>query len=655
MKTRLSILIRLCLVLAACITHTSALAATIVVVNNDAPGEGFNDPTPFAPVGGNPSTTLGAARLFAFQHAADIWGELLESNVVIEVGAQMNPQFCDPGSAVLGSAGAETVHRDFVGAIETSTWYSQALANSLAGVDLAPGTPDIGATFNSNLNGNPGCLGGTGWYYGIDQNPGGDIDFVTVVMHEIGHGLGFQTFVSLGTGAKFQGFNDTYMLNLEHHFANPSDYASMSNAQRVAASTSDPNLHWIGLFVLSEAPGILTAGISNGHVRAHGPNPQQPGSSVSHWSPALAPNELMEPFYTGPNHDPSLALILMKDIGWRLREQDQCVADGDVDGNAALTPGDALCAFNIFLNGGVLPPSCDFPATDCEIAASDVNCDNNVTPQDGLDIFNRWLNNAGGPSECFAQAMVAASAPRAEQPAEALFTLAIDHALETADGVISIPVMMHAVSGAAAFGFELNFDPGALEFEGFQAQEVTRDWNALDANEVEPGRVIAGGFDTTGLDDRDLSGLNAMTKAVQIATVRFRKLTDRPELEPALWRERVIRRETITAQDDDPEEKPLPLPRFDISQPFPNPVRGTSSFVLSVRSEDRPRVTVSIYDVHGRLVTSVYDFDSPDGDVTLSWDRRGIDGGLVSSGIYFVRMEVKSAGFQKTRKLVVFR
>ena len=33
-------------------------AATITIVNLDDPGEGFNDPTPVAPVGGNPGTAV---------------------------------------------------------------------------------------------------------------------------------------------------------------------------------------------------------------------------------------------------------------------------------------------------------------------------------------------------------------------------------------------------------------------------------------------------------------------------------------------------------------------------------------------------------------------------------------------------------------------
>lgn len=303
----------------------TADAATINIVNMDGPGEGFNDTTPVSPVGGNPGTTLGQQRLNAFTYAANLWGAALQSSVTIDVEAAMDPLFCNPTSAVLGSAGTTTVHRDFTGAPRALTWYSQALANSLAGSDLAPTYPDISATFNSNLNGSASCLGGIGWYYGYDQNPGGDIDFVSVVFHEICHGLGFQTFIDLDTGARFYGYDDTYEWNMEHHFATPADYPSMTDAQRAAGNIGDPNLHWIGPVVNALAPSILTGGISNGHVRLYGPNPTEAGSSLSHWSTAATPNLVMEPSYTGPNHNGTMELALFEDIGWTLIEESEPV------------------------------------------------------------------------------------------------------------------------------------------------------------------------------------------------------------------------------------------------------------------------------------------------------------------------------------------
>src|SRR5262245_54743017 len=87
------------------VATTAQAAATITILNNDAAGEGFNDPTVAAPVGGNAGTTLGQQRLIAFQNAADIWGAQLNSTVPITILANFDPLPCNETSAVLGSAG----------------------------------------------------------------------------------------------------------------------------------------------------------------------------------------------------------------------------------------------------------------------------------------------------------------------------------------------------------------------------------------------------------------------------------------------------------------------------------------------------------------------------------------------------------------------
>jgi len=179
-------------------------AATIYILNGDGPGVGFNDATAVAPVGGNPGTTLGQQRLFEFQAAADKWGATLTSPVPIKVNATWEALSCTATSAVLGSAGATEVFSDFPGAAKPATWYSFALANKLTGVDEDPGNAQIRARFNVNLE-QAGCLTGTFFYLGLDNNHGANVDLVTVLTHEFGHGLGFQTFTNGNTGAQFPG------------------------------------------------------------------------------------------------------------------------------------------------------------------------------------------------------------------------------------------------------------------------------------------------------------------------------------------------------------------------------------------------------------------------------------------------------------------
>jgi hypothetical protein len=228
-------------------------------LNVDGPGEGFNDPTPVAPVGGNTGTTLGEQRLIAFQAAADAWGAVLTSSVPIQIQAAFNPLNCTATGAVLGSAGALWASRDFPGAPRTGTWFSGSVANKITGVDGLPATPEINAQFNSNL-GNVGCLTGIPFYLGLDNNHGTAIDLYTVLLHEFGHGLGFQNYTNASTGNFFNGFPAIW----DHYLRDQTlgaPWASLTPAQRAASAQNNGKLVWTGTNVTVALPGVLSLGV----------------------------------------------------------------------------------------------------------------------------------------------------------------------------------------------------------------------------------------------------------------------------------------------------------------------------------------------------------------------------------------------------------
>lgn len=297
----------------------SAQAAQVVVINANVPGVGFNETTAAAPVGGNTGTTIGQQRLIAFQYAADVWGQRVASSVPIRVNAQFSSLSCNVNSAILGSAGPNTVFNNFSGAPRANTYYVAALANAITGADQDPAGADIDAEFNKDIGG-PSCLAGTGWYLGLDgKNPLGTIDFVSVLIHEMGHGLGFLSLTDDSTGTKFGGIDDAYMVNLEGHGVSPADWPSMSNAQRQASAISVSNLHWTGANVQAAA-NYLTAGVVGTHVRMYAPNPLELGSSVSHWDTVATPNQVMEPSYTQALHTPTFERALFRDLGWKMNQ-----------------------------------------------------------------------------------------------------------------------------------------------------------------------------------------------------------------------------------------------------------------------------------------------------------------------------------------------
>jgi hypothetical protein len=236
----------------------AARSATFVINNLDGPGEGFNDATPVATVGGNGGTTLGAQRLNAFQAAANIWGISLDSSITIHIDASMDPLPCNVSSAVLGSAGPITVSSDFSGAPMPMHWYPAALANSLASADLVPSSADIDVTFNSNL-GQPDCLVGNGWYLGLDGDTGGLVDLVNVALHEFAHGLGFISFTDGATGASLLDVPDAFA-----HFmfdtSTGKHWDVMTNLERASSAQRARYVVWDGPKVTTAVPQKLVQG-----------------------------------------------------------------------------------------------------------------------------------------------------------------------------------------------------------------------------------------------------------------------------------------------------------------------------------------------------------------------------------------------------------
>ena len=124
-------------------------------------------------------TGFSTAAKASFQRAVNIWKSRLNSGVTVKIAANYT-NLGNPN--ILGSAGPTTVHRNFAGAPKQNVWYVAAAANKRAGSDLnGAGTAEIQANFNSSFS---------NWHFGSGAPPANKYDFETVVLHEIGHGVG---------------------------------------------------------------------------------------------------------------------------------------------------------------------------------------------------------------------------------------------------------------------------------------------------------------------------------------------------------------------------------------------------------------------------------------------------------------------------------
>jgi uncharacterized repeat protein (TIGR01451 family) len=253
----------------------------------------------------------------AFNFTAGIWSSLINSNQVIAVDACWRS---DLAANVLGSAGTATIHRDFTNAPVANTWYPAALANSLANSDLNGGAPDIRANFNSTFS----------WYFGTDGNtPASQVDFASVVLHEIGHGLGFFGAAAVNTGNGACGsttVGDGCVGNagfpiIYDRFTEDGNGTQLLNYASPSAA--------LGNALTGNVGGIFfngtNANAANGgaHVPLYAPTTWRPGSSYSHLAESFnnTPNALMT-FSLGngeSQHSPGpVVLGIFRDIGWGL-------------------------------------------------------------------------------------------------------------------------------------------------------------------------------------------------------------------------------------------------------------------------------------------------------------------------------------------------
>ena len=74
--------------------------------------------------------------------------------------------------------------------------------------------------------------------------------------------------------------------------------------------------------------------------------------------------------------------------------------------------------------------------------------------------------------------------------------------------------------------------------------------------------------------------------------------------------------------------------------PTPDPAHGALSFAIALPREGP--VSLTVHDVSGRLVARLQDGVLPAGEHPFRWDGRGVDGRLLESGRYFIRLQAGS-------------
>ncbi len=266
----------------------------------------------------------------AFQAAVDVWQSEIVSSQVIHVDATWTS--LGSNSGILGEAGPTNF---FLGSDDR--WYPAALYESMCSCNQNSGA-EIQAEFNSAFS---------SWYLGTDGNvPSNKWDFFSVVLHELGHGLGFLSTFDINSGVGSWGWSsgghvyptlfDTNEWSAATGGSQMTSYTNNSTA--LANQLTDGSVYLDGT--------NLEAALGH-RAKLYAPNPWQPGSSNSHldetafaagtadalMTPALNNGEAIH--YPGP-----ATLAIFEDIGWTIAgEAPPAPTEPGAPTNAHAVPG----------------------------------------------------------------------------------------------------------------------------------------------------------------------------------------------------------------------------------------------------------------------------------------------------------------------------
>ncbi|MFM9839876.1 MAG: T9SS type A sorting domain-containing protein [Cyclobacteriaceae bacterium] len=255
----------------------------------------------------------------SFQAAVDIWASLIQSPVTINVLARWRSITSGTqGFTTLGQASWGNVYANFDGAPKLDIWYPAALAEKLAGKDLSSGAPnqttadgfDIVATFNKDVS----------WNFTASTPQANKTHFTTVVLHELGHGLGFTDSFNISTssgngsyGVISSGLPIIFDASVESGTSRVLDQAT--NSAAMATTLTNKNITYN-----SQQATAVNGGQK---PKLYAPNLWEPGSSIAHLDQTTfsgTANSLMKPVINNQEValDPgSIVKSMFSDMGWQ--------------------------------------------------------------------------------------------------------------------------------------------------------------------------------------------------------------------------------------------------------------------------------------------------------------------------------------------------
>ncbi len=253
----------------------------------------------------------------AFSEAERIWSSHLLSKAPIRIRVS----FCPLKTKAIT---IPNPINSLPGVLPGDAWYPMALADALGGRDLAPNQYDMEIFFSDSV----------AWHFATNESPQPEkVDFLSVALHEIAHGLGFASLMNLSGGRIFYGlelgktfpplsFDIPDMKGMPSVFDRFIESGAGERFMDIAAV--EPRTVALGRAILE---GKLYFGGANAVRRSEGVRPRLLVSDPSHVDPSeydlSSEDALMTPKALPGRATRSpgpIVLGVLEDLGWRVRD-----------------------------------------------------------------------------------------------------------------------------------------------------------------------------------------------------------------------------------------------------------------------------------------------------------------------------------------------
>lgn len=313
---------------------------------------------------------------------------------------------------------------------------------------------------------------------------------------------------------------------------------------------------------------------------------------------------------------------------------------GDVNMDNTITVDDALCAFQIYMNGGVPPSgSCE---TVCAIAASDANCDQSVNTDDALIIFLASLSNLTPPLDC---------PPVSKSIKSEVRHLFINEFHGAPSETVIANVFLANPHNLKSFGVDIKYPTHLLDFVEVIPSEPTHDWTRLQGQKIAKDVIRIGGFNAKGIESQKAAAIAQIIFTVhekaqgagelflinpvsefstaQLISGKFSCISDGIR---ALYCEQL--------PDD-----------YNLKQNYPNPFNLQTEIIYEL--PESAHINLSIYNSLGQHIRTIISLKSEAGIYAVSWDGLNESGLEVPSGIYIYRLVTPN--YTMVKKMILLK